>query len=86
MGDLEQRYEVPELDRVMQLAQESPATARWQAEVARGEAALSLAKAGRVPDLNVGVGTRWEDGQNDPDYLVDIEIDLPILKSRGVVL
>ena len=82
VGELEQVYEIPELDRVLRLAQESPAAARRQAEVARGEAALSLAKAGRVPDLNLGVGTRWEDGRNDPDYLVDIEIALPIFDTN----
>ncbi len=86
LGDLERVHSIPDIDTVIQLAQESPVTARWSAVVARGQAALALAKANRVPDLKLGAGARWEEGQNDPDYLVDIEIALPLFdfKQAGV--
>ena len=82
VGDLEQLHPIPDIDTVMRLAQDSPVTARWDAEVARGQAALALAKANRVPDLNLGAGARWEEGQNDPDYLLDIEISLPLFDRK----
>ena len=82
LGDLERVYSIPDIDTVMQLAQGSPVTARWDAEVARGQAALALAKANRVPDLNIGAGVRWEEGQADPDYLLDFEIDLPLFDRK----
>jgi cobalt-zinc-cadmium efflux system outer membrane protein len=82
VGDLEQVKPIPDIATVIELAEQSPAIARWDAELARGEKALKLAKAGRVPDLNIGAGVRWEDDFGNKDYLLDIEIDLPILDRK----
>jgi cobalt-zinc-cadmium efflux system outer membrane protein len=82
VGDLERRHPIPDIDTILQLAEDSPVTARWDAEVARGQAALSLAKANRVPDLNLGAGARWQENRNEPDYLVDIEISLPLFDRK----
>lgn len=82
VGDLEESTSIPDIATVIGLARESPAIARWDAELARSEAALALAKAGRVPDLNYGVGMRWEDDASGRDYLVDLEIDLPIFDRK----
>ena len=59
VGDLDQVTPVPDIATVIDLAQQSPAVARWKTEYARGEAALALAKAGRVPDITAGAGVRW---------------------------
>jgi len=82
VGDLEQLEPIPDLTTVLDLAEQSPAIARWDAEHARGEAALSLAKAGRVPDVNAGAGIRWEEDFSEKDYIFDLEIELPLLDRK----
>jgi cobalt-zinc-cadmium efflux system outer membrane protein len=81
VGDLEQLEPVPDIETVIELAQQTPTVTRFEAEVARSQAALALAKANRVPDLRVGVGHRWQEHRDD-DYLVDVEIDLPIFDRK----
>ena len=56
----------------------SPAIVRWDSELARGHAALRLAKARRVPDVRYGLGARWEDDTNRRDYLMDFEVSLDV--------
>jgi cobalt-zinc-cadmium efflux system outer membrane protein len=82
VGELEPMRSIPEIETVIELAQRSPSIARWDAELARGQAALSLAKARRIPNLRVGAGIRWEETVNEKDYLLDVEIDLPILDRK----
>jgi cobalt-zinc-cadmium efflux system outer membrane protein len=82
VGDLEQVASVPELETVIELAQSSPAIARWDAEFERGQAAVALAKAKSVPDITVGGGVRWQENIDERDYLVDVEIALPIFDRK----
>jgi cobalt-zinc-cadmium efflux system outer membrane protein len=82
VGDLEQVVSVPEIETVIELAQSSPAIARWDAEFERGEAAVALAKARSVPDITVGGGVRWQENVDERDYLVDVEIALPIFDRK----
>lgn len=87
VGDLEQAVDVPDIDTVIELAQQSPAIARWDAELERGQAVLRLARSGRVPDLDYGVGLRWDEDLDRRDYVVDLEIDLPIFdRKKGEIL
>jgi cobalt-zinc-cadmium efflux system outer membrane protein len=81
-GDLEQVAIVPDIDIVIALAQSSPAIARWDAEFERGQAAVALAKSRRVPDITVGAGMRWQENVDERDYLVDVEIGLPIFDRK----
>jgi cobalt-zinc-cadmium efflux system outer membrane protein len=82
VGDLEQVTTFPDVDTVIELAQQGPAIARWDAEFARGEAALAVAKAGRVPDIRAGAGVRWQEHTKEEDYLIDLEIDLPLFDRK----
>ncbi len=82
VGDLEPVPPVPGLDTVFELARHGPALARWDSELEHGAAALALARAGRVPDLTYGVGVRWNDQPSTRDYLVDLEIALPIFDRK----
>jgi len=82
VGDLEQATTIPDIDTVIELAQEGPAIARWDAEFARGEAALAVAKSGRVPDVRAGAGVRWQQHTDERDYLIDLEIDLPLFDRK----
>ncbi len=81
-GELGSPAPLPDIETVIELAQQSPAVARWDAEYARGAAALALARAGRVPDLTVGAGVRWADERDGEDLLLDVEIPLPFLDRK----
>jgi cobalt-zinc-cadmium efflux system outer membrane protein len=82
VGDLEQVVTVPDIDVVIELAQSSPAIARWDTEFERGQAAVALAKSRRVPDITVGAGMRWQDNIDERDYLLDVGIGLPIFDRK----
>jgi cobalt-zinc-cadmium efflux system outer membrane protein len=85
-GDLERTQPIPPLDTVLALVREAPAAGLAEAELARGEAAVALARAEGVPDLTYGVGFRWDDDTGQQDYLVDVGIDIPIFdRNQGGV-
>jgi cobalt-zinc-cadmium efflux system outer membrane protein len=82
VGDLEQIEAVPPLVELLELSRQSPTIARWESEVARSEAALAVAHAERMPNLSVGAGARWEDDAGGRDWLLDLEIALPIFDTK----
>jgi cobalt-zinc-cadmium efflux system outer membrane protein len=82
VGDLERMRTVPPLAKLMELSRRSPTIARWETEVERSEAALAVAEAERMPNLTVGAGARWEDDAGGEDWLLDLEISLPIFDTR----
>jgi len=81
-GDLEPFPPIPPVETVLDFAQQGPAIARWDAELERSRAALALAKSGRVPDLTVGAGVRWQEYAPNEDYLLDFEISLPLFDRK----
>jgi cobalt-zinc-cadmium efflux system outer membrane protein len=82
VGDLERMSAVLPLAELMELSRRSPIIARWESEVARSEAALAVAEAERMPNLTVGAGARWEDDAGGRDWLLDLEISLPIFDTK----
>jgi len=83
VGDLEQLKSVPGIELILELAANSPAMARREAEVARAQAAIAVARTSRVPDLQVGVGVRRTGGiTSGTDYILDFEIPLPIADRK----
>jgi cobalt-zinc-cadmium efflux system outer membrane protein len=85
-GDLEVVDPVPTLEAVQALAR-GPAAARAEGEKARGDAALALAKSGRVPDIKPGIGVRWDRDFDEREYLFDFRISLPIFdRKQGDIL
>jgi cobalt-zinc-cadmium efflux system outer membrane protein len=82
VGELEPVAPPPDLETVLGLAEGGPALARWDAELERSNAALALAKSGRVPDVTYGVGVRWEDDIDERDYLVEVQFALPIVDRK----
>lgn len=86
-GDLERIVALPDIAEVLELARSSPSVARSDSDLARSRAALKLAKAGRVPDLTVGGGVRWDDEIDGRDYLLELQFDLPLFdRKQGDVL
>jgi cobalt-zinc-cadmium efflux system outer membrane protein len=86
VGDLEEMKSVPSLGELIELSHRSPVIARWDTEVTRGEAALAVAEAERMPNLTVGAGARWEDDAGSRDWLVDFEIGLPIFDTKKALV
>jgi cobalt-zinc-cadmium efflux system outer membrane protein len=87
VGDLERITPLPELETVLALAREGPAVSRSASDLERSRSALRLAKAGRVPDLTLGAGVRWEDDSSrGNDYLFEVEFELPLFdRNQGSV-
>jgi cobalt-zinc-cadmium efflux system outer membrane protein len=84
VGDLELGPPLPGLEAVLERVETHPTAERWETEVERGRAELDLARAGAVPDLNFGLGVAWEEGSRPPDYLLDLEIDIPLFdRNQG---
>jgi outer membrane protein, heavy metal efflux system len=81
VGDLERIETLPPLAELLELSRQSPTIARRQSEVARSAAALAVAQAERMPNLKVGAGARWEDDVSGRDWLLDLEIALPIFDT-----
>ncbi len=58
-GALSPPPDLPPLAELAGRARANPDVARWQSELARREAALSLARSQRAPDLTVMAGLEW---------------------------
>ncbi|HXV77752.1 MAG TPA: TolC family protein, partial [Candidatus Polarisedimenticolaceae bacterium] len=78
IGDLDRVPALPDRETVLALAEASPTAESWQARLDAGRAAISLAKSNAVPDVQLGVGARWLNEMNETDYMLDLEIELPI--------
>jgi len=84
VGDLESAGPIPRIDAVLEMAKNSPAKDLWEAQLERSQAELSLARSGAVPDLEVGLGVAWQQDTSLRDYLLDLEIDLPLFdRNQG---
>jgi len=87
VGDLDRLEPLPPIEPILERAANNPAMARRETEVARAQAAIALAKAGRVPDVDLGIGVRRAEGAvSGTDYILDFEIPLPILdREQGKI-
>ena len=87
VGEPERLPPLPGLESLRMLAEDGPALARAGIEVARAEAALRVAKTGRIPEFQLGAGARWQEGTDEKDYLADLEITLPIVNTgKGAIM
>jgi cobalt-zinc-cadmium efflux system outer membrane protein len=83
IGNLERALPVlPDHAAVLDMAESAPLVERWDAEVERGEAAISLVKSTAVPDVKFGIGARRVEQLRETDYMIDVEIDLPIFDRK----
>ena len=67
---------LPEADAVAALLPRNPDLARWDAELQLRQAALSAAKAERVPNLSAGIG--YHQYQEDETEALSVEVALPL--------
>ncbi len=86
-GNLDAVADVPRLERLSPLLDETPEVARWNDEVAKARTSLALAKATRIPDVGVSAGlSRFEE---DGTYAGTAGLSLPLplfdRNSGGIV-
>jgi cobalt-zinc-cadmium efflux system outer membrane protein len=75
-GELDAVMDVPPLEKLSEFLDNTPEVARWNEEVALGNELLALAKAQRIPNINVIAGiSRFED---DGTYAGNAGISLPL--------
>jgi outer membrane protein, heavy metal efflux system len=76
--------ELPELPKVLKLAEQNPDMARWTTEIMVRQAALKLEKAQRVPDVALTGGVSRSEETEDHAFAVGISIPLPLFdRNQG---
>ncbi len=64
----------------------SPAVARWAAEIEARQAAVDLERANRIPDVTIGAGRREFRDTNDSAYVAVFSVPLPLFnRNQGAI-
>jgi cobalt-zinc-cadmium efflux system outer membrane protein len=85
-GDLETISALPPYQLLLSRIAQNPDIARWDAEIEQREAALSLEKAQRLPDLTIAGGVRYLEESNDQTYVMGLSLPLPLLdRNQGAI-
>ncbi len=65
---------------------ENPDVARWESQERKQRAALSLAKAGAVPDVSVGGGIQRFEAGDDSALVVGLGVPIPLFdRNQGAI-
>ena len=84
VGSLAEITPLPAEETIQKLLQANPVLARWQSELDRSEAALALARAEAVPDLNISAGVRNFQQTDNNALLVGFSVPLPLFdRNQG---
>jgi cobalt-zinc-cadmium efflux system outer membrane protein len=73
---------VPAIETIDARIAESPGVVRWATELERRRREAELARAGRVPDVDVGAGVRRLHETSDTAIVVGATVGLPFLDRR----
>ncbi len=85
-GRLDELPQAPSLEELTAALPTTPALARWNTEIALGEATRELERAGSVPDLGLTGGVRTLNIDNTTTFLVAISMPLPLFdRNQGAV-
>lgn len=82
-GELGSALPIPPLSHLSDRMGQSPALARWPAELAQRRAAVDLERARAIPDLTVLGGYRRYDTTGDSTFTVGVAIPLPVFDRNG---
>lgn len=86
-GDLWALPPMPVLEALEQAAGESPELARWNAEIAQREAALSVERAARIPNVEVSIAGRHHPLGNAAGVVAGLSIPVPLFdRNQGGIL
>ncbi|MHC4989664.1 MAG: TolC family protein [Planctomycetota bacterium] len=81
-GDLDTTPAPPVLPTLLSRVRQNPDLARWTAETALRQAQIELARAQGVPDLTIGGGVRYIDGDDQTVFVIDAGIPLPLADTN----
>jgi cobalt-zinc-cadmium efflux system outer membrane protein len=87
IGDLDKRAEIPSLEALLTSLERNPDIARWADLMNRNLAALASERAGRVPDLVLGLGGQRFQETRDHALVASLGAALPLFdRNRGSIL
>jgi cobalt-zinc-cadmium efflux system outer membrane protein len=85
-GDLKAITALPPYEALITRISQNPDIARWDVEIEQREAALSLEKAQRLPDLTIAGGVRYLDESDDQVYVMGMSLPLPFFnRNQGAI-
>lgn len=73
---------IPSYERLLTYLQENPDVARWNTELERRHAILTLEKASKTPDLTLSAGVRRFNGNGDAAFVMSASIPIPLLNTN----
>ena len=83
-GDLTHLRPVPAFDDLQHRLSQNPDVARWAAEIAQRDAALSVERSKRVPDVSVSGGYRRYPEIDSNAFVIGASVELPLFdRNRG---
>lgn len=86
-GELELLMRPPGLDALVARVAANPDLARWAAELAQREAAVSLEEARRIPDVTVRIGGRQYADDGSGAVVAEFAVPLPLFnRNQGNIL
>lgn len=86
-GVLEPIIRPPDLEVLLSRVAHNPDLARWAAELEQRRAVIELERAGRIPDVTVGVGGRHYNQTNDGALVLQFSLPLPVFdRNQGAIL
>jgi cobalt-zinc-cadmium efflux system outer membrane protein len=85
-GNLEAISAPPPYEFLLSRIDHNPDIARWDDELGQREAALSLEKSQRYPDLTIAGGVKYLEESNDQTYLMRVSLPIPLVnRNQGAV-
>ena len=86
-GEFEMVQELPPAAALAQYVSQNPQIARWAMEMSKHHAAVQLARAQAVPDVEVEAGVRHFNGVDDTAFVVGFSLPLTLFdRNQGDVL
>lgn len=86
VGDLDTFSEPPSEESLRTFLKNNPDLARWETEIERSEASLSLARSGAVPDLTLSAGVRNFRETDGSALLFGISVPIPFFdRNQGAI-
>jgi cobalt-zinc-cadmium efflux system outer membrane protein len=82
-GDLTAIRDLPSIAALTSRLADNPELARWATEISQRQAALSLEKARRIPDLTLTVGYRRFDDLGVAAYVAGVSLPLPVFDRNS---
>lgn len=83
-GDLSRLPHLPDLAELEDHISSSPVLERWMVEMERRRKAVALERARRIPDVEIALGARHENGVDDVGFLLGFSVPLQIFdRNQG---